>query len=343
MSRYIRGIRPKLWWAIGLALWLVTLVGIRASVQATANDVTVKVENAAVVPDVPRTTPAAQAAAKIDVSECTTCHANAGGDAFMHSKHGTLDQSCANCHDKAAEHSKAQMDGKKDGPVPSLKKLSAQQANSVCLTCHEKANQASFLSSMHARRNVECISCHSVHSYKSEKAQLKTALDVDTCATCHKSERAKSLRMSHHPVREGKLGCSSCHNPHEGTREKMLKTDTVNELCYKCHTEKRGPFLYEHGPVREECLSCHDPHGSNQERLLVAKMPFLCQRCHYSGHGLTGDNSNTLRGPAIAAPNPPGITTTQTVRSARQMERSCKQCHVMIHGTNSPSGWAFIR
>ena len=294
MSRYIRGIRPKLWWAIGLALWLVTLVGIRASVQATTNDVTVKVENAAVVPDVPRTTPAAQAAAKIDVSECTTCHANAGGDAFTQSKHGGLDQSCVNCHDKAAEHSKAQMDGKKDGPVPSIKKLSAKDANNICLTCHEKANQASFLSSMHARRDVACSSCHSVHSYKSEKAQLKTKLDSDTCFTCHKTERAKSMRASHHPV-------------------------------------------------REDCATCHDPHGSNMERLLVAKLPFLCQRCHYSGHGLTGDNNNTLRGAAVAAPNPPGITTTQTVRSSRQMERSCKQCHIMIHGSNSASGWAFVR
>ena len=40
---------------------------------------------------------------------------------------------------------------------------------------------------------------------------------------------------------------------------------------------------------------------------------------------------------------PTGSTTTQTARSMRQIERACKQCHVMIHGSNSPSGWAFIR
>ena len=70
---------------------------------------------------------------------------------------------------------------------------------------------------MHARRNVACTSCHSVHSSKSVKAQLKTKIDAETCYTCHKSERAKAMRTSHHPVREGKMGCSSCHNPHDGS------------------------------------------------------------------------------------------------------------------------------
>jgi len=349
MSKYIRSIRPKVWWACGLALWLVALVGIKANSVIAASKVSASVEKSAAQPMVPQPAPVAQQSAiaatsgPIDIEACVTCHAKAGDDAFAHSKHGGLTQSCANCHAKASEHAKAQMDGKKDGPVPSIKKLTAQETNNICLSCHEKANQASFLSSMHARRNVACTSCHSVHDYKSEKAQLKTKLDSDTCFTCHKTERAKSLRASHHPVREGKLGCASCHNPHDGTNPKMLKADSVNELCYKCHTEKRGPFLYEHGPVREDCATCHDPHGSNIERLLVAKLPFLCQRCHASGHGLTGDNSNTLKGPAIAAANPPGITTTQTTRSARQMERSCKQCHIMIHGSNSASGWAFVR
>ena len=71
------------------------------------------------------------------------------------------------------------------------------------------------------------------------------------------------MRTSHHPVREGKMGCASCHNPHDGNRPKMIKADSVNELCYTCHAEKRGPFLFEHAPVREDCVSCHEPHGTN--------------------------------------------------------------------------------
>lgn len=337
MSRYIRKIGPGYWPLLGFVLWLVTLVGVKASAPAPG-PVAPAAGNSAVLLNSQQPPQAAD----FNVEECATCHEKAVKEAFAQTKHAGLNQSCANCHSNVGAHAKSKMAGE-SGPGPSLKNLSAKQVNATCLTCHEKNNQTSYLSSMHARRNVACTTCHSIHDYKSEKAQLKTKTDSETCFTCHKSERAKSMRASHHPVREGKMGCASCHNPHDGSTPKMLKADSVNELCYKCHTEKRGPFLFEHGPVREDCASCHEPHGSNQERLLVAKLPFLCQRCHYSGHGITGDNNNTLKGPAVAAPNPPGVTVTQTTRSARQMERACKNCHIALHGSNSASGWAFVR
>jgi DmsE family decaheme c-type cytochrome len=338
MSKYVRGIGPKVWLVCGLAAWLAATASVAVRASARATTATAAVESPQAAPD--SSQPAPQSGGW-SASDCAACHDKAVSPAFDRSAHGKQNQSCAKCHQNVAEHMQSKIAGKA-GPGPTLKKLPANELNALCLTCHEKANQASFLSSMHARRNVACTTCHSVHDYKSEKAQLKTTTDTETCVTCHKSERAKSMRTSHHPVREGKMGCASCHNPHEGSRPKQLKADTVNELCYKCHTEKRGPFLYEHAPVVEDCSSCHDPHGSNQERLLVAKAPFLCQRCHYSGHGITGDNSNTLKGSPIAAPTPPG-GVAQTTRSARQMERSCKQCHIAIHGSNSASGWAFVR
>jgi DmsE family decaheme c-type cytochrome len=284
----------------------------------------------------PQAVPPPQAPGQWDVADCKTCHDTAVGPAFEHSKHAGLEQNCASCHANVAEHSRKQMAGD-ESTLPSLKKQSAKDVNAMCLTCHEKNNHTSFLSSMHARRNVSCVSCHSVHNFKSVKAQLKTAQDPETCYTCHKSYRAKAMRTSHHPVREGKMTCSSCHNPHDGTNPKMVSANSINEKCYQCHTEKRGPFLYEHAPVREECVSCHDPHGSNHERLLVAKQPYLCQRCHFSGHGLTADNASSLEGLPVA---PPGSTAT---RSSRNTERGCKQCHFAIHGSNSPSGAFFVR
>jgi DmsE family decaheme c-type cytochrome len=278
-----------------------------------------------------------QASGQWNVEDCKTCHDTAVGPVFERSKHAGIEQSCANCHTGVAEHAKSQMAGDTSGPVPSLVNKPARDIIETCLTCHEKADQASFMSSMHARRNVACTSCHSIHSYKSVRSQLKTAADPDTCFGCHKSERSKSMRTSHHPVREGKMGCVSCHNPHDGTSPKMLSANSINEKCYQCHTEKRGPFLHEHAPVREECVNCHDPHGSNHERLLVAKLPYLCQRCHFSGHGITADNLSSLEGLPVAAP---GSTVT---RSSRNTERGCKQCHLAIHGSNSPSGAYFIR
>jgi predicted CXXCH cytochrome family protein len=62
--------------------------------------------------------------------------------------------------------------------------------------------------------------------------------------------------------------------------EGLMAKASINDTCYQCHAEKRGPFLFEHAPVRENCLNCHTPHGSNQNTLLVAPIPFLCQQCH---------------------------------------------------------------
>jgi DmsE family decaheme c-type cytochrome len=276
------------------------------------------------------------------VTDCQACHDKAFSPMFKHSKHAGLDQSCAQCHQNVGEHAKAQMAGDAKAAVPSVKKLKAQEINAVCLTCHEKAGQSSWAMSKHARRNLACTSCHSVHDAKSLKAQLKTKADPETCFTCHKSVRAKSMRTSHHPVREGKMSCSSCHNPHEGNRPGMLKEDTVNELCYQCHTEKRGPFLFEHAPVREDCVSCHEPHGSNHSRLTKQKLPNLCWNCHLtgSGHFGSGDNFSTQKGVQVA---PPGAPSGFPTMNSRFIERSCRMCHVKLHGSNHPSGAYFGR
>jgi len=276
------------------------------------------------------------------VSDCQGCHEKALGPVFQRTDHAKLGESCAKCHENVGAHAKAQLSGDSSVPAPSLKKLSAQQINATCLECHEKGGQANYRSSMHDRRNVACTTCHSVHSAKLAKAQLKAANSSESCYACHKSERAKSMRSSHHPIREGKMSCASCHNPHDGSQPKMIKGDSVNELCYSCHTEKRGPFLFEHAAVREDCASCHEPHGTNHQRLLISKMPNLCWNCHFtgSGHFGSGDNFSTEKGVPVA---PTGAPAGFPTVNSRFVERSCKNCHINLHGSNSPSGAYFVR
>ena len=122
------------------------------------------------------------------------------------------------------------------------------------------------------------------------------------------------------------MTCASCHNPHDGTRPKMIKADFTNELCLQCHTEKRGPFLWEHAPVRENCLNCHNPHGSNHDKLLVAKQPFLCQRCHMNTRHPGTFYDNRVAGATLG------------LASNRAAEHACKNCHQYVHGGNAPSG-----
>jgi DmsE family decaheme c-type cytochrome len=132
------------------------------------------------------------------------------------------------------------------------------------------------------------------------------------------------------PLLEGKISCVDCHNPHGSTTPPLLKANSVNETCYNCHAEKRGPFLYEHAPVRDNCVNCHSPHGSNNEKLLVVARPILCQQCHEQNGHLT---ELMTRGGIANGPRP----------DPRVIGRACNNCHSQIHGSNSPSGSRFER
>jgi DmsE family decaheme c-type cytochrome len=260
----------------------------------------------------------------VDVSDCKVCHEKAVA-VFEQTRHAKLPDKCATCHGDVAGHVKAETESGQKGEIVSFKKMAAASVKEKCLSCHDKARQANWDGGVHDRRGLSCTTCHSMHDFKGPKAQIKTAMVQETCYTCHPAMRAKNMRPSHHPIREGKISCADCHDPHDGTKPKMISAESVNEKCYTCHTEKRGPFLWEHAPVRESCLNCHDPHGSNHEKLLILKRPWLCQRCHLNTRhpGTFYDLSNTPAGK-----NP----------GNRAAERACQNCHLNIHGSNTPSG-----
>jgi DmsE family decaheme c-type cytochrome len=264
---------------------------------------------------------------------CTACH-DGEGKSLRASLHGKsqntrtpsakTNQACETCHGPGREHSET-------GDKTKIRRLTAmapRDASEICVSCHIRGSHAMWKGSMHDARNLTCITCHSIHNPKSPTAQLKAASVVETCVVCHKTEVAKMQRVSHMPIREGKMDCSSCHNPHGTTSVRLLKAGNgINETCDSCHAEKRGPFLWDHAPVRQACNTCHDPHGSNNDRMLVAKLPMLCQRCHIS----TRHPSTIYDGVQLAA------------RSNRLIGRGCVNCHSQIHGSNSPAGNDFLR
>jgi DmsE family decaheme c-type cytochrome len=235
------------------------------------------------------------------------------------------DIGCERCHGPGMAHD---LEPGVKGKIVGFKNSPPREVTKVCLSCHDKRSHTEWQSSTHAARNVSCVSCHSIHAAKSDHFQLKEANTVATCAQCHRDKAAKMQRSSHMPVREGKMDCASCHNEHGSANVRMLRTgNTVNELCASCHAEKRGPFLWDHAPVRENCTSCHDSHGSSNDRMLVAKAPMLCQRCHIH----TRHPATPYDGIALAS------------NSNRLIGRSCVTCHPNLHGSNHPSGQYFMR
>jgi DmsE family decaheme c-type cytochrome len=261
---------------------------------------------------------------------CVTCHdtVESGLDGTPHGSEAfgrMTPHGCETCHGPGSLHVD---DPENEATKPRVDLMTSEQQTATCRTCHDSRDQFFWEGSQHAQRGLSCMTCHSVHSPQSDDGQLHLASDVEQCATCHKDVRADTWKNSHHPIREGEITCGDCHNPHGTATERMVRAESINELCYTCHTEKRGPFLWEHPPVRENCMNCHTPHGSNHLKLQRTSVPYLCQQCHantrHPGTLYDGSRTPTLENPATG--------------SNRVFNRACSDCHNLIHGSNHPSG-----
>lgn len=255
-----------------------------------------------------------------DDTACLTCHeesmAKYAGTSHAHAltiAGATDGGTCESCHGPRSKHM--------DDPDLSFAITDTTQQSAVCQQCHEGGPRFAWKASAHQAADVSCTSCHVVMEKRSPKALLSESTATETCASCHEDIKGDLNKMSHHPIKEGSVDCASCHNVH-GANPGMLIKPTLNDTCVSCHTEKRGPFVWEHGPVREDCATCHVPHGSNQKSLLTAKDPFLCLTCHsYGGH----------------------INLPRYNRVSNPYGSGCTNCHITTHGSNHPSGAKFTR
>ena len=253
---------------------------------------------------------------------------------IFHTKHARQDDprtpfaglQCEACHGPSRAHTEKVMPGERRPPPPNTfgdrAKIPPARQNEVCLRCHESGARIHWKGSTHENRQVACANCHRVH-VKRDPA-LQRPLQPEVCFRCHKKQRADINKASVHPVRFGKLTCTDCHDIHGGAGPSLLKRSTLNETCYGCHAEKRGPFLWEHAPVAENCAHCHLPHGSNYPALLTRSPPWLCQQCHsQAGH------------PSLAYS---GTQLVAGIAQSAMLAKGCLNCHSQVHGSNHPSG-----
>ena len=267
--------------------------------------------------------PAPVEATFVGSEACADCHDTAEtlvgtphGSVFFEEKSG---HGCESCHGPGSIHV--------DDPESYSMRLTdrtPEERSATCQSCHSGREQFFWTGGTHEARGLSCLSCHSVHSPQSVAAQLQEEDVKEQCYTCHKEVRAEGWKRSHHPVREGRITCTDCHNPHGSTTESMIREASINDQCYTCHAEKRGPYLWEHPPVRESCTNCHQAHGSNHSKLKIAEVPYLCQRCHAN----TRHPGTLYEGSAVVG---------GSGESNRVINRACLNCHTAVHGSNHPS------
>jgi DmsE family decaheme c-type cytochrome len=280
--------------------------------------------------------PAGAEATYVGEKVCKQCHTkeNANFGHTLHAKNFRLNprnelegKVCEACHGPGSRHVENASDRK--GIIGFTREWGTpiDKQNGQCLQCHKGGQRIHWHSSTHNAQQVACSDCHNPMAKISSSGLLSKQSVTEVCTKCHQQQKADFHKRSHMPLPEGKMSCVDCHNPHGSSTQSMLKGDSVNALCYTCHAEKRGPFLWEHAPVRENCMNCHKPHGSNHDKLLVTARPFLCQQCHMAPH-----HASQLH---VSSQLPKGNVEWINERVQAQ---SCQNCHSQVHGSNSPSG-----
>ena len=237
---------------------------------------------------------------------------------------------CEGCHGGGEAHVKAH-GGK--ATIISFPSLTVAESMKACLRCHAQSlERASIHSSEHTKNDVGCVQCHSIHK-PARTTRLLAKTEPELCYGCHLNTRADFSMPFKHRVNERFMACSDCHNPHGSfaptwrmaQRPALVGQSLANEeTCLKCHSDKRGPFAFEHPPVRVEgCETCHNPHGSTNSRLLQRPVVFtLCLECH-NGAGTFGRMSTGV----------PSLSSAHNMADPRY--QNCTNCHVRIHGSNS--------
>src|SRR5262249_28484732 len=141
---------------------------------------------------------------------------------------------CETCHGPGKAHMEAGGGRGKGGLITFARNdpTPVGVRNAICLECHAKGDRLFWKGSAHAKRDVACTNGHRVMGNTRPRHNRGKGKESEPCGTCHLQKRAQQMRSSHMPIREGKMSCSSCHNPHGTVSQALLKENTPNDTCY---------------------------------------------------------------------------------------------------------------
>jgi predicted CXXCH cytochrome family protein len=278
---------------------------------------------------------------------CEACHEIVAKQ-FKASPHSSIQddkgpwagKACESCHGPGSKHAETTALEDIRNPL----KLANAEADKVCFKCH--LNQSTFsgkLRASHFKNMVPCTTCHKIHAPQAPATPMipgitrlepppptklvarRMASINELCAGCHVNVWAQFQRPYRHRLPENAMSCIDCHNPHGTLRVRMTQVFAANEPgCLNCHGDKRGPFTFEHPPMRlEGCGTCHEVHGSQNPRMLTRQaVQFVCLECH-------ANIPNVSNPGGVIGVVPPAF---HDLRSPRF--QNCTICHQKIHGSH---------
>ena len=182
------------------------------------------------------------------------------------------------------------------------KHLLVAKERELCSLCHVEEGKVNFTD--HNIDNKSCKSCHTPHKAKGPKLWSRDipeeAFDyasiIDAkgkndvlCLSCHYTgnvihgKEIKTVGTLTHPtgkrvegkvklpLTDGKLSCTTCHNPHHAFNDrkdgKFLRKEKL-ALCATCHKDQLGVRKGAHGKIEEkrwkkgDCAACHNVHNA---------------------------------------------------------------------------------
>ena len=195
---------------------------------------------------------------------------------------------CQRCHGPGQEHAAAP--GK--GPIVNPARLAPEREFEICMQCHLETTSRLLPHSIqkHGRAPFSYVAGQPLAEFEVtfDRAAGKNQ-SVEVAGGAYRFRQSPCFLKS-----EGKLRCTTCHNPHDIPRGEAA-TAQYNQVCLGCH---RGAHR-----ASENCVGCHMPKTRTDDAVHIVITDHRIQRGPVAGD-LTAEKAETPEGPAASYRGP---------------------------------------
>jgi len=269
---------------------------------------------------------------------CITCHADKNAKDATGRVHQPAVHDCLKCHDPHASPNKFQLKLASEGSTPK---------ENLCLTCHTMGMNVPQGGSRHGALDMGCSTCHVTHKtgeLGKQEFDYHLAKGVpQLCLDCHDATSA-DLQKAHNNQPFDKANCTSCHDPHQSAKPKLMQVFvhapfSDKDSCATCHKPaENGKVVLTEKDAKSVCVTCHDEQAKHIENAKVQHPGAMgeCTDCHSPHAGKT---------PGFQKPNAVDVCLTCHAEQAEQHKKKyphqpvfgqgCFTCHEPHGGDNA--------